>query len=82
MQAAYHASERCTLSMQHSDVSDGVLYVNHRIISGCKLPAQEAAAVLCCPVLRCAKLQLAHPVYGVMPLEYRPVDCVTDEPLK
>jgi hypothetical protein len=26
-------------------------------------------------------LQLAHPSYGVMPLEYRPVDCDTNQPL-
>jgi cullin-associated NEDD8-dissociated protein 1 len=26
--------------------------------------------------------QLAHPSYGVMPIEYRPVDCETGEPLR
>ena len=25
--------------------------------------------------------KLAHPVYGVMPLEFRPVDCTTNTPL-
>lgn len=26
--------------------------------------------------------QLAHPSYGVIPIEYRPVDCETGEPLR
>lgn len=42
------------------------------------LVASHSSALLCCRVFE----KLAHPVYGVMTIDYRPVDCGTHTPLK
>jgi len=54
----------------------------------CKDICQPGIMQLTLRVLRCAAVssrafeKLAHPTYGVMSIEYRPVDCYSKEPLE
>lgn len=37
---------------------------------------------MCCAAVARAFEKLAHPTYGVMNIEYRPVDCNSKAPIK